>query len=529
MSVSYLRVKIAPMFSEKDLHQIKARGMSPESLEKQIICFVQGFPFIRLAKAATPDDGIIEPAEEEKVRFIRFFEKQAEGLNIVKFVPASGAASRMFKHLFEFREKYRPGSSGLALFEGDKSFGSVWYFISHINEIAFHNELFLRLERDGLNLVQLVETGDYNTIIDYVLTDKGLNYSNLPKGLISFHGYPDGARAAAEEHMVEAALYASNSSRIARLHFTISPEHRSRFEQLAANVQSYYESRMGVKLDISYSVQKPSTDTLAVDEENRPFRNPDGSLLFRPGGHGALLENLNEIDADLIFIKNIDNIVPDRLKEPTVLNKKLIGGYLLWVRQHIFEFLAKADSNKCSDEDIRSIAEFGTKHLSLELPDDFENLDTAGRCSWLFARLNRPIRVCGMVKNEGEPGGGPYWVQDQDGGISLQIVESSQVNMKDARQTEIFRSATHFNPVDLVCSIRDFKGRTFNLSEYVDENTGFISVKSSGGKNLKALERPGLWNGAMAHWITAFMEVPIITFNPVKTVNDLLRKEHLSS
>jgi len=515
------------MFSDKDSEQIRERGMTIEALERQINHFIKGFPFISLDRPATTVDGIVCFGEDEKKKFISCFEQSIEGLEVVKFVPASGAASRMFRHLFGFREKYKAGPSGEALFNSDHGFNSVWYFIKHLEKVAFYSELSLRLERNGLSLDEMLEKHDYSTIIDHVLTEKGLDYSNLPKGLIRFHAYPDGARTSAEEHMVEAALYASNSSRVARLHFTISPEHRPRFEKLFSNVRDFYESKMKVLFDITYSIQKPSTDTIAVDEKNEPFRNDDGSLLFRPGGHGALLENLNDIDADVIFVKNIDNVVPDRLKDATVLHKKLIGGYLLWVRKHIFGFLRKADSSNWTSDDISDIIEFGKRHLSLTLPGEFHSLTTGAQLKYLFDRLNRPLRVCGMVKNEGEPGGGPYWVKDRQRSLSLQIVESSQVNIKDPQQLAVFRSATHFNPVDLVCSIRDFKGNKFDLSRYADEETGFISIKSSGGKNLKALERPGLWNGAMAEWITVFLEVPIITFNPVKIVNDLLRKEHL--
>jgi hypothetical protein len=446
---------------------------------------------------------------------------------VVKFVPASGAASRMFKDLFELREKYKTGPSGEALYNGDQGFNSVWYLTNHIDDIAFYSELSLRLERNGLNLRDLIDHQDYNTIIDHILTEKGLDYSNLPKALIRFHDYPEGSRTSAEEHMVEAAAYASNSSKVARLHFTISPEHRTRFEEHVSMVRDFYETRLKVSFEINYSIQNRSTDTIAVDAENNPFRNPDGSLLFRPGGHGSLLQNLNDIEDDLIFVKNIDNIVPDRLKASTVLYKKLTGGYLLWIRKHIFEFLEKVRTNKCTASDISNTVEFIRRQLSVILPGAFYTLTTEAQCGYLFEKLNRPIRVCGMVKNEGEPGGGPYWVKSRQGGLSLQIIESSQVDMKDPGQLDIFRSATHFNPVDLVCSTRDYMGNKFDLSRYVDEETGFISIKSSGGKSLKALERPGLWNGAMADWITVFVEVPVITFNPVKTVNDLLRKEHL--
>lgn len=515
------------MFSESDLAQISQHGMSLNTIEAQIAHFKEGFPFISLSKPAVAGDGIICLGELEKHHIISFFEINAEGLDIVKFVPASGAASRMFKHLFEFREKFKPGSAGDELFNKDKGFNSVWYLFTHLSEIAFYNELSLRLERIGFNISELFEKHDYNVIADHILTECGLDYANLPKGLIRFHDYPEGARTAAEEHLVEAALYASNSKRIARLHFTISSEHKLRFDDLFSQVQTLYENHLNVRFEISFSVQKPSTDTIAVDMDNEPFRNADGSLLFRPAGHGALLQNLNETDADIIFIKNIDNIVPDRLKEATVLNKKLIGGYLLWIRKHIFDFLQKADKRECSSADLNNTIDFIKKHLSLILPGSLDNQEDDSKIAWLFKRLNRPVRVCGMVKNEGEPGGGPYWVTNKNAEISLQIVESSQVNLKDEEQSAIFRSATHFNPVDLVCSTLDFKGNKFDLSRYVDQDTGFISVKSSGGRNLKALELPGLWNGAMAEWITVFMEVPVITFNPVKSVNDLLRKEHL--
>jgi len=526
-AVLYLREKFALMNSVNDLKQISERGISAENVEAQICHFTKGFPFISLLKPALNGDGIICLEEQEKIRIITYFEQAIEALDVVKFVPASGAASRMFKHLFEFREKFKGGAAGEELFNKDKSFNSPWYLFTHLSEIAFYNELSSKLQLNGFNIGELLEKQEFNIVTDYIMNPSGLDYSNLPKGLIRFHDYPEGSRTAAEEHMVEAALYASNSKKIARLHFTISPEHKSRFENLFNEVRAFYETRLNVKFDISFSVQKPSTDTIAVDEDNKPFRTQDGNLLFRPAGHGALLQNLNDIDAGIIFVKNIDNIVPDRLKEQTVLNKKLIGGYLLWIRQHIFNFLRNADAQNCTHEDLENMIAFAESHLSLNLPQSLHDQTHELKANWLFNRLNRPVRVCGMVKNEGEPGGGPYWVKNKRGEISLQIVESSQVNLKDARQCEIFRSATHFNPVDLVCSTIDFKGNKFDLSRYVDQDTGFISIKSSGGRNLKALELPGLWNGAMAEWITVFMEVPIITFNPVKTVNDLLRKEHL--
>ena len=280
--------------------------------------------------------------------------------------------------------------------------------------------------------------------------------------------------------------------------------------------------------DISFSIQKPSTDTLAVDEQNKPVRNPDGSLLFRPGGHGALLGDLNEVDADLIFIKNIDNIVPDRFKPETYRNKKLLGGYLLSVREVITTFLSTIKTRPATREELAGMLLFSKKNLFIDFPEDLPSLPPREQTEILFSLLNKPIRVCGMVKNEGEPGGGPFWVKGQDNTLSLQIVEASQVDPGDPLQKSILSASTHFNPVDLVCCTRDFEGNTFDLTQFVDENTGFISLKSTGGRTLKAQELPGLWNGAMAKWITLFIEVPVITFNPVKTVNDLLRKEHIA-
>jgi hypothetical protein len=515
------------MFTPSDLEQISRRGMTSETVGNQVRHFEKGFPFISLLRPALPGDGILALDGERRILLRDIFNNCSKGSSICKFVPASGAASRMFKHLFEFNEKYIKGSEGDSLFEKDHGFGSVWYFISHLRKIAFFDELSLRLERNGFTVDLLLQNKDYNIIIDYVLGESGLDYANLPKGLIKFHDYSSGARTSTEEHMVESGLYCKGSDGKANLHFTISPEHRSRFESLETSVKSAYEKMLGTPIEISYSVQSPATDTLAVDEENLPFRNPDGTLLFRPGGHGALLQNLSEIGEDIVFIKNIDNVVPDRLKDETVLYKKVIGGLLFSIRERIFDFLRRTENTLPGDTDLQSLMDFCETELNIKIPENIRQSDSTGKLQWLRNTLNRPVRVCGMVKNEGEPGGGPYWVRGKDGSESLQIVESSQVNLKDALQLEVFRSATHFNPVDLVCSIKDYKGNKFDLSRYIDEETGFISVKSSGGRTLKALERPGLWNGAMAGWITLFVEVPIITFNPVKTVNDLLRKEHL--
>lgn len=515
------------MFTEEDLKQIERKAIGLSVIDRQIENFRRGFPFINLVRPATAGDGIFSSSDDELSYFINYFNDHLKELRVVKFVPASGAATRMFKHLFEFQESFHNIQREREAFLKEKDFNSVSYLVSHLPEIAFYTRLQEILSRCGLDTTSLVDSWRFDLLVSFILEEKGLNYANLPKGLILFHNYPEGARTAAEEHLVEAATYARNSDGTARIHFTISPEHHEKFQALFNQVSEMYESRFEVTYSIGFSEQLPSTDTLAVDEENRPFRNPDGSLLFRPAGHGALLKNLNALDADIIFVKNIDNIVPDRLKPATYRYKKLIGGYLLYLRDHINLFLAGADHKELSEKEITKMVRFMDNHLSMNLSGNFTRLSPKAKQKKLMELLNRPIRICGMVKNEGEPGGGPFWVKRRDGTVSLQIVESSQIELKNPEQQAIVDKATHFNPVDLVCSIRNFRGERFNLDEFVDEEAGFISLKSSGGRILKAQELPGLWNGAMANWITIFVEVPIVTFNPVKTVNDLLRKEHL--
>ena len=517
------------MFNEKDAIQIREKGMILSEIEKQIEHFRSGFPFIELVRPAVTRDGIMALNNTEMEKYVQIFVEATASQKIVKFVPASGAASRMFKHLFEFSGSYSAGDAGDQLFNKDQGFNSVHYFIYHLQDFAFYTDLMEVITSSGLSIENLINSKEYGIIINHLLSVPGLDYANLPKALLKFHDYPDGGRTAAEEHLVEAAEYARDRNGIARIHFTISPEHREKFMALFAAVQAHYESTLGIHFDITFSIQKSSTDTLAVDENNQPVRNPDNTLLFRPGGHGALLENLNELDADLIFIKNIDNIVPDRLKEITFRNKKLLGGYLLSLRETIFGFLRKVRDKQSTSEDMRAMIAFARESLYIDIPEGFSDFPEETRNQVLFSMLNRPIRVCGMVRNEGEPGGGPFWVKGTGDSLSLQIVEASQINVSDPVQKSLLAASTHFNPVDLVCSTRDFEGNKFDLREFVDENTGFISLKSSGGKTLKAQELPGLWNGSMARWITIFVEVPIITFNPVKTVNDLLRREHLIS
>lgn len=476
------------MFTEKDLQQLAERGISLQQAEEQLNCFKTGFPALDITSAASIGNGILRPETTDEEKYLAAWEKYLQqDHTILKFVPASGAASRMFKNLFEYLEN------------GEET-PFIQKFMSGLKNFAFYEELTAK-----------AGSTDGKTIVKTLLED--MNYGKLPKGLLKFHKYEDGPRTPALEHLVEGALYAQNTQKEVNLHFTISHEHKALFEQHIADNVKAYEEKFGVKYNVSFSEQKPSTDTMAADMEGQPFRTNDGKLLFRPGGHGALIENLGEQEADVVFIKNIDNVVPDRLKEPTIRYKRLLAGVLVSLQTQVFAYLKELENEAISQAKLDVIHRFCEKDLFVSVP-------TCTREA-LIAVLNRPIRVCGMVKNEGEPGGGPFLVRDAQGMVQDQILESSQIEDKSLMAT-----ATHFNPVDLVCGIKDYKGNRFNLKDYVDPMTGFISQKSKDGRELQALELPGLWNGAMAKWNTVFVEVPIETFNPVKTVNDLLREQH---
>ena len=399
------------------------------------------------------------------------------------------------------------------------------HFFDGIRNFAFYDDLNVACQRTaGKDIPGLLEEGNYKAVVAALLETAGLNYGALPKGLLKFHKYPEGPRTPLEEHLAEGAMYAAGKSGKVNVHFTVSTEHRELFKKLVEEKTGEFAKRYGVDYYITFSEQKPSTDTIAADMDNQPFRD-NGKLLFRPGGHGALIENLNDLDADIIFIKNIDNVVPDKLKADTVTYKKLIAGVLVTLQKKAFEYLELLDSGKYTHEQVMEILQFLQKQLFCKNPE-VKNLEDAELVIYLKQKLNRPMRVCGMVKNVGEPGGGPFLAYNSDGTISLQILESSQIDMNDPAKKEMFEKGTHFNPVDLVCAVRDYKGHKFDLVRFVDKATGFISYKSKNGKDLKALELPGLWNGAMSDWNTVFVEVPLTTFNPVKTVNDLLREQH---
>ena len=398
-------------------------------------------------------------------------------------------------------------------------------YFDNIKKFAFREALCEKCRlNDGKRIKELIADGNYKAVVANMLEPKGLNYGQLPKGLLLFHNYEDGPRTPMEEHLVEAALYASSKGE-ANVHFTVSHDHLELFKAKVAEKVETFAKKYGVKYNISFSEQKPSTDTVAVNPDNTLFRNEDGSMLFRPGGHGALIENLNDIDADVVFIKNIDNVVPDRLKDETVMYKQLIAGVLVTLQKKAFAYLEKLEKGEYTHEYLEEIIRFVQRDLCCRKAD-IKELEDADLVIYLKKKLNRPMRVCGVVKNVGEPGGGPFLTYNQDGTVSLQILESSQIDKTNEEYQKMFTEGTHFNPVDLVCAVKDYKGQPFNLPDFVDKSTGFISSKSKNGKELKALELPGLWNGAMSDWNTVFVEVPLATFNPVKTVNDLLREQH---
>lgn len=511
--------------AEKDLQQIQAKGISLEQINVQLENFKNDFPPFELKKAATISDGVQRLNDEEIETIVELYDREACQLTVSKFVPASGAASRMFKDLFAFMESYDGSDAAKSIFEADTSFYSPYNFIHSLNDFAFYDDLKNALANDSLDINELLTKAEYATIVEYLLTEKGLNYGNLPKGLLQFHNYGEVNRTPLEEHFVEAAKYARAADKTANLHFTVSPSHRAKFLDKIAGTQATYESAYDTTYNISLSEQEAFTDTIAVNKDFTPFRLKDGSILFRPGGHGALIENLNRLEADIVFIKNVDNVVPDSLKADTYTYKKVIGGILLKYRRQIFHYINTL-SKDSTEATIDAAIAFYENDLSTIFPVDFHQKTTSEKVEALLQKLNRPIRVCGMVKNEGEPGGGPFWSVNADNSVSLQIVESSQVNQEDEAQKSIMMNATHFNPVDLVCSLTNQNGEKFNLLEFRDPQTGFITEKSKDGKELLAQELPGLWNGAMANWNTIFVEVPLVTFNPVKKVSDLLRKEH---
>ena len=517
------------MLQDSDLRQIAAHGLSEKAVSAQLDAFKKGFPFMRLVRPCTLGDGIERLTPEALHAWDADIEEARRKGRFSVFVPASGAATRMFKAplAIYYRDKSQTEKSlpvcedGLSQDEKD-----VLKTLLQIKSFAFWEALEKSMSSSGINPEEVLSARRPIPILEALLMKSGLGYSELPKGLLLFHRYPkERARTSFEEHVREALLYAADEKGIIKMHLTVSAEHEAYFRDALAAFGPSLESS-GAKLRISFSNQKPSTDTIAVDSENRFFRDEKGMLVFRPAGHGALLDNLQGFEPDIVFIKNIDNIQPDARKTLVVKTQKMLAGFLLEKQEKIFKAIEWLDSGIRDEALMKELLLFVRKDFGFEMPPETSD---ENRRRVLRNFLNRPIRVCGMVENSGEPGGGPFWVSDSSGNVTRQIVEKSQVDMKNRTQAAILERATHFNPVNLVCGIRDYQGCSFDLSRYVDPETGFISSKSKDGKELKALELPGLWNGAMAHWITYFVETPAATFAPVKELNDLLRLEHRAS
>ncbi|MBN2233151.1 MAG: DUF4301 family protein [Deltaproteobacteria bacterium] len=517
------------LFSAADLEQIAAHGLELTEVQRQLDLFAAAPPPAELVRPCTVGDGIVKLDEPDLVRLAERYENAAACGRAMKFVPASGAATRMFKSLLATRGRFAGPDAPRLTAEAcrrDDACADVVRFFTHLDEFAFVDDLRNSLVAAGTDLEHCRRDGFWDIVLEHVLTGVGLDLASRPKGLIPFHRCGDRIRTPLAEHLAEAAGYVRDREGRAALHLTVSPEHRLGFADALAAATAEIGAAFETTFTVDFSEQHRSTDTIAVDLDNRPFRDEAGRLVFRPGGHGALLINLAKLHGDLVFIKNIDNVVPDRLKAETCRWKKALGGLLVEIQDEVFPLLRQLEEQPDDAAVVARAADCGWRYGCIELPAALAGSGTVARAAFWFERLHRPVRVCGMVKNDGEPGGGPFWVRDGQGRVTPQIVESAQVDHDVDLQECAWLAATHFNPVDLVCGLRDFRGRPFDLSRFVDPATAFISRKSAGGRDLKALEHPGLWNGAMARWITLFVEVPLPTFNPVKTVFDLLRPEH---
>ncbi|MGJ8715009.1 MAG: DUF4301 family protein [Maribacter stanieri] len=506
--------------TDKDLKQLESKGISKETMLSHINTFKEGIPFVKLENAAVIGNGILKFSEIEEKELIAFYDSKLKELDILKFVPASGAASRMFKALFSFLSAYNPAEETLDAYLNRTNDKDIKKFSEGLERFPFYQKVMDRIELKSDSQGEKVYK-----FISELLGEDALNYGFYPKGLLPFHNYGSSAATPFEEHLKEGALYAGSNGK-AKLHFTISEQHEEMFGKEFKESGPKVSADTGIAYDVDYSFQKSSTDTLAVDMDNNPFRNEDGSVLFRPGGHGALIQNLNEQDADIIFIKNIDNVAVMKDAKAVADSKKVLAGVLLREQSKAFDYAALLDTGDVSDEKIEEIKNFLSANLNVRFSNDFGSKSNTEKINILKDKVNRPIRICGMVKNEGEPGGGPFWVTNGKGEVSLQIIESAQIDMSNSQQADLLKNSTHFNPVDLVCAVRNNKGEKYDLLKFVDEKQGFITGKTKDGKELKALELPGLWNGAMAFWNTIFVEVPLVTFNPVKSVVDLLKDSH---
>ena len=506
--------------TDDDLKQIATKGIAKEKVRNQIEIFEDGIPFVNLVNAAVVGEGISKFTVREQKSLINIFEGSKDDLSLLKFVPASGAASRMFKALFNFLDAYDPSKESLEKYFERTKDTDLQVFNTGLKDFPFYDIVQKRIKGKASN-----KDEELYLFVKEMMSEDALNYGFFPKGLLPFHNYGDHSATPFEEHLKEASNYAKVGEE-ANLHFTISEQHIRMFTKEYSAINKRLSKETKTNFNIGYSYQKASTDTIAVDMDNNPFRNSDGSLLFRPGGHGALIENLNEEEADVIFIKNIDNVVVPNAQDALTNSKKMLAGLLLKVQEKAFKYAQILDDNNLSADVMLEIKEFLENELNVRYVDKYSSFSLGDQIEILKDKVNRPIRICGMVKNEGEPGGGPFWIRNAQDHVSLQIIESAQLDMSNERQVDILNNSTHFNPVDLVCGVKNFKGEKYNLLNFVDHKQAFITNKTKEGRELKALELPGLWNGAMAFWNTIFVEVPLSTFNPVKTVNDLLKPTH---
>jgi len=506
-------------FHPKDLTHINNHDLTVEKIEQDLQYFKKGFPTLQVVKPATIGDGIIKMTSEQEQDLINTYEKSS--VVAVKFVPASGAASRMFRLLHQFLEEFPASGNNFQDFMDKEEFADLKTLFNSVEQLPFYEDLKLSIEGRGIDLNSLNKGERAVQLTKQMLSENGFQMAELPKGLIPFHKYNDEKLTAFEEHFYEASKYVENN-KVAKLHFTISEDHLTKFKRKMSEVLPEIEKTTGVDFEVEFSFQQSSTDTVCLNAKDELFRDQNDLILFRPAGHGALIQNLNALKEDIVFIKNIDNVAhqdaEDEKHKPTHKYKTILAGLLLQLQEKAFDYLRRLESDDVSDEFLEDVKSFLRHQLNIHV--QFKSKQD------VIHYLNRPIRVCGMVINEGAPGGGPFWIKNEDGSISLQIVEKSQIDLKQADQKEKMQASTHFNPVDIVCSLRDYKGKTFNLQDYVDRNKGFIAHKFVGGEPIKALELPGLWNGGMAFWNTVFVEVPVHTFNPVKTVMDLLKPGH---
>ena len=504
------------MFTEKNLQQIEKHGLTEAKLQQQLTIFKNGIPFTNVLEPASADNGIEIFSEEEQIGFANLFEAEKDKLDLLKFVPASGAATRMFQFLHHFLESYNFKENIDEYLQKEEN-DNLRIFFNSLQDFAFSPLVFEKLHAKIPEFENLEKGEKHYFFVKEMLEENGLNFSNTPKGLVPFHKYGKEYVTAFGEQLYEAAFYAASNG-TAKIHFTVSEDHEEKFKKRFEEVKNKIEEKTGIIFNISYSFQKKETDTVAATLENELFLDENGDLLFRPSGHGALLENLNDMDGDIIFIKNIDNVVSENYINSIAFQKKVLAGKLISLQMKIFGFVEMLNSGNTSEEFLWKVVAFISEELKIHNVLVDKEL--------LLSILERPIRICGVVENTGAPGGGPFLVKDKGGNISYQIVEMSEIDIQNPEQKKLVAEATHFNPVDLVCGVRNYKGEKFDLLKYSDPDAGFISNKSYNGKPIKALELPGLWNGAMANWNTIFVEVPLITFNPVKTVNDLLSEVH---